>query len=60
MKVKREHPALLQNSPKGESQSNGVAANAVQQVGEDQVRCVKVGLEDRLRRKIPTNHPVVA
>ena len=59
VKVKREHPTLLQNSPKGESQSNGAAENAVQQV-EDQVRCMKLGLEDRLRRKIPTNHPLVA
>ena len=59
VKVKREHPTLLQNSPKGESQSNGAAENAVQQV-EDQVRCMKLGLEDRLRRNIPTNHPLVA
>ena len=30
VKVKREHPTLLQNSPKGESQSNGVVENAAQ------------------------------
>ena len=44
VKARRSHPTILQNPPVGESQCNGAAENAVQQV-EDQIRCMKIGLE---------------
>ena len=52
-KVKKQSDmeVVLQNSPVGESQSNGVAEKAVQEV-EDQVRCLKVALEENINDKI--------
>jgi hypothetical protein len=45
-------------SPVDESQSNGVAERAVQQV-EDQLRVLKLALERRLDAKLPCAHPVM-
>ena len=47
-----------EHSAVGESQSNGKAERAVQQV-EDQVRTIKSALESRIGAKIPSSHPVV-
>ena len=47
-----------ENSPVGESQSNGVAERAVQQV-EDQLRVLKLAIERRLNVKIPCAHPAM-
>ena len=49
---------VLQNSPVGESQSNGAAEKAVQDI-EDQVRCLKDALEERIHDKIPRESTVL-
>ena len=48
-----------EESPVGQSASNGTAERAVQQI-EGQVRTVKLALEDRLQADIPSGHPVMA
>ena len=55
----REDETILENSPVGQSQSNGIAERAVQAAGE-QLRTFKLGLENRLGVSIPAVHPVVA
>ena len=48
-----------QNSPPGESQSNGAAEKAVQTTKEV-LRSVKFGLEFNLQCKIPDDHPLMS
>ena len=50
--------AVPENSAVGESQSNGRAEAAVQQV-EDQLRTLKAALEARIGKKVPTNHAIM-
>jgi hypothetical protein len=50
--------ALMELSPVAESQSNGVAERAVQQV-EDQLRVLKLALERRIDAKLPCAHPAM-
>ena len=50
--------AVPENSPVGESQSNGKAERAVQTM-EDQIRTIKLALESRIGARIPCNHPVM-
>ena len=50
--------AVPESSAVGESQSNGVAEAAVQQV-EDQLRTLKAALEARIGVKIPVDHAVI-
>ena len=46
----------VQESPVGESQSNGVAENAVKQV-QGHVRVIRDGLEARYKQKVGAGHP---
>jgi hypothetical protein len=50
---------LLENSPVGESQSNGVAERAVQAAGEH-IRVVKLALESKVGIRFPAVHPIVS
>ena len=55
----REHPTLMERSPVGDSKANGRAERAVQAV-EEQLRTMRLGLEQRLKGPTPPNHPVIA
>ena len=57
MKVMREQPTVLEASPGNDPQAHGMAEKAVQD-GLAQVRTIKVGLEYRLKAKVPEDHPV--
>ena len=59
VKRRRPEPTILENSPVGDSRSNGAAERAVQAVGE-QVRVLRRGLEQRLGVKLSGKHPVMA
>jgi hypothetical protein len=50
---------ILENSPVGDSRSNGAAERAVQSISE-QVRVVRRGLEQRLGLRLSAKHPVTA
>ena len=56
---RREAETIPENSPKGESQSNGDIENAIKQV-EGQIRTMKIALESRLQVKIGPGHPILA
>ena len=49
---------VLANSKKGDSQSNGMAEKAVQEI-EGGVRTLKLHLETRIGRRIPPHHPIL-
>lgn len=51
--------SVPEESSPGESRSNGFAERSIQLV-EDQLRCMKLALEDRLGAKIPCGHPIIA
>ena len=53
----RADDTLLENSPAGDSRSNGIAERAVQSISE-QVRVVRNSLETHIQAKIPGTHPV--
>ena len=59
VKARRTQSTLLENSPVGDSRSNGAAERAVQAV-QEQVRVLRHGLEQRLGAKVSTHHPVMA
>ena len=59
VKRRRPEPTILENSPVGDSRSNGAAEQAVQAVGE-QVRVLRRGLEQRLGVKLSGKHPVMS
>ena len=59
VKRKRPEPTILENSPVGDSRSNGAAERAVQAIGE-QVRVLRRGLEQRLGLKLSGKHPVTS
>ena len=48
----------LENSPVGESQSNGMVERAIQ-TWEGQVRTMKDALETRIGMEIPPDHPLL-
>ena len=50
-KTESDQEIILQNSPVGKSQSNGVAEKAAQDI-EDQVRCLKDALGEHMNGKI--------
>ena len=50
---------LNEESPVGDSQSNGGIENAVQDA-QGQIRTTKLGLERRLERKVKASHPILA
>ena len=53
----RPEETLLENSPVGDSQSNGIAERAVQAISE-QTRVLRASLEAKLGAKVPGSHPV--
>lgn len=55
---RREKSTLIENSPVGQSQSNGVAERAVQAVSE-QIQVRRHGLHNRIRAVLPVRHPVM-
>ena len=55
----REEPTTLEHAPVGESQSNGLVERAVRTI-EEQIRTFKIALEEKIDRKIPMKHPVMA
>ena len=59
VKLRREQPTILENSPVADSRSNGAAERAVQAV-QEHVRVLKHGLEQRLGIKIKASHPVLS
>jgi hypothetical protein len=59
IKKQRREETLLENSPVGESESNGVAERAVQAAGEH-IRVVKLALESKLGIRFPAVRPIVS
>ena len=59
VKKRRVEPTIIDNSPVGDSRSNGAAERAVQAVGE-QVRVLRKALEGRVGYQVPGSHPIVA
>ena len=57
VKRRRTENTLLENSPPGDSRSNGAAERAVKAVSE-QVRVLRAGLQARLGMVLKGNHPV--
>ena len=55
----RERPVVLENSPQGDSQSNGRAEKAVRDI-EEQVRTLRACLEADMGARLPVMHPVMA
>ena len=49
---------LVESSPKGESQSNGVAERAVQDI-EEGVRTHKLDIERKLKESVPIGHTIL-
>ena len=54
----REQGTAPEESPVGESQSNGEVENAVKMI-QGMARVIKAGLERRLGKRIPRDHPIV-
>ena len=50
--------AVPEHSAVGDSQANGRAESAVQEI-ENHVRTLKAALESRIRKRIPSSHPIV-
>ena len=58
MVAARKAPTRIEHSPKGESQSNGVAENAARKI-EGHIRAIRLSLENRYGICIPVNHFVI-
>ena len=56
--AERQEPTIPQNSPVGESQSNGLVERAVRSV-KDQVRTLRLALQKRVGCRIPVDHPIM-
>ena len=54
---RRQAETLIENSPAGDSQANGVAERAVQSVAQH-VRVMRHGLQQKLGAVVPGPHPV--
>ena len=54
----RTEPTIPQNSPVGESQSNGLVERAVRSV-KDQVRTLRLARQKRVGCLIPVSHPIM-
>ena len=59
VKVARDGETINQNSPVGESQSNGVVEKPVRDI-EDEVRTLKDALETHIGARLKTKSPVMA
>ena len=57
--VERSHVAVPEHSHPGESQSNGIAERAIQDL-VDHVRVLKLALETNLNVRLPCAHPIMA
>ena len=57
--VEKAHVAVPEHSHPGESQSNGLAERAMQEV-IDQIRTLKLSTELRVKGRLPNDHPVMA
>ena len=55
MKNSRQGDTILENSPKGDSQSNGAAENAVREA-EGMIRTWKVYVEEKLKAVMDSKH----
>ena len=58
-RIRKPAATLIEESPVGESQSNGVIERGVQ-TAEGQIRVLKDALETRLSTKIPAQHNIIA
>ena len=58
VKADREERIVMEESPVGESASNGAVERAIQTV-EGQVRTMKAALEFRLKKKVEPDHPLI-
>ena len=58
VKNRRKGVTLIEQSPRYESKSNGVAERGVR-THEGQVRSMKSALEDRLKMKVPSTHKIM-
>ena len=54
----RQDPTIPQNSPVGESQSNGLVERAVRSAN-DQIRILRLALQKRVGCQVPPNHPLM-
>ena len=54
---RRKHEAILENSPVGESQSNGIVERCIQTVVA-QVRTMKDALEKRCKQEVDSRNPI--
>jgi hypothetical protein len=57
--VEKAHIAVPEHSHPGESQSNGLAERAMREV-IDQIRTLKMSTEQRVKGRLPNDHPVMA
>ena len=57
--VEKAHVAVPEHSHPGESQSNGMAERAIREV-MDEVRTLKMSLEQRVKGHLANDHPVMA
>ena len=57
--IDHSHVAVPEHSHPGESQSNGLAEKAVQDL-VNHVRVLKLALETNINARIPSNHPIMA
>ena len=55
----RAEPTLPENSPVGESQSNGMVERAVRST-KGQIRTLRLALMKRISQKVPPRHPTMA
>ena len=55
----RAESTIPENSPVGESQSNGLVERAVRST-KDQIRTLKLALQKRISCRIPPRHPAMA
>lgn len=57
--VEHSNVAVPEHSHPGESQSNGLAERAVQEL-VDHVRVLKLALENNINARVPSDHPIMA
>ena len=55
MKKLRQSDTIFENSPKGDSQSDGAAENAVREA-EEMIRTWKVSVEEKLKAMMDNKH----
>ena len=58
IQVLRKLETVLENSPVGDSQSNGLAEKGIQEIA-GQMRVIKLSMEAAYQCRIPINHPII-